>query len=266
MAGNVWEWVNDWYDHTYYYVAATQYEQCVTALECAAPANSSSYSRPSYYGNPLYYAYPVVNVTWYQANDYCQWADKRLPTEAEWEKAARGSSDTRPYPWGTTVPICDLANCGMNVGDTSAVGSYPLGASPYGALDMAGNVMEWVNDWFSDTYYGSLPPPVLNPQGPGRWGAPGRCGSGLGGPWVRSGRHSAGNTLPTTGTTFRLPLRPLRLTPKAWVPGLPAKQAWTSYDSPFSTVEPSKAAAGLSSSACRYSKVAVLSSFQRIAF
>ncbi len=139
------------------------YARCVAERACNAPYPSGSHTRQTYYGDPQFADHPVINVSWNDALSYCQWAGKRLPTEAEWEKAARGT-DARKYPWGNTPPDRTLANYGGNEGDTVEVGRYPAGVSPYGALDMAGNVYEWVADRYDARYYDQSPRD--NPAGP----------------------------------------------------------------------------------------------------
>jgi formylglycine-generating enzyme required for sulfatase activity len=111
--------------------------------------------------------YPVVGVSYYEAEAFCNWAGGHLPTEAQWEKAARWTgSHPNVYPWGDTWDAlkCNNAGDSLNAYQTMPVGSYALGASPYGCMDMAGNVWEWCKDWYSASYYGSSP--YTDPQGP----------------------------------------------------------------------------------------------------
>jgi len=140
-----------------YEVTNEQYYQCAKAGVCYLPRNSN-------YDIAEYLDHPVVDVSWFDAQTFCEWNDPdgRLPTEAEWEKAARGT-DGRTYPWGREINDTYL-NYNSNVGNSTPVGYYEKGISPYGAYDMAGNVWEWVADWYDESYYTSSP--EANPTGP----------------------------------------------------------------------------------------------------
>ena len=162
-------------------VTNSQYAQCVAAGFCDLPESyvydGETIFKDAGYNNSQFGNYPVVWIPWTEANSYCSWDGKNLPTEAQWEKAARGSSDTRIWPWGNTPPDCSLANYRHGGGGqgyctepdirgniySSAVGSYPQGASPYGVMDMAGNVYEFVMD-YKDPYY-------YEKYGPNAWTA-----------------------------------------------------------------------------------------------
>ena len=135
-------------------VTQQQYTSCVAAGACEAPACSWDCDS----GN-----FPASCLTWGQANDYCSWANKRLPTEAEWEKAARGDAGNK-YPWGNDDPDCTRANMSKCGEKPTAVGSLDAGKSPYGAFDMAGNVVEYVADFYDAAYYESSP--ASDPTGP----------------------------------------------------------------------------------------------------
>lgn len=160
-------------------VTVADYAECVDAGVCTEPLTDSEMIDQSIENNCNWNVFargdhPVNCVNWTQASTYCDWLGKRLPTEAEWEMAARGT-DNRNFPWGIAEPTCDLTNYNVTTMDSESLGcgtgttgvvctNSPDGDSPYGLCDMAGNVYELVNDIYSDTYY--TKDPEVNPQGP----------------------------------------------------------------------------------------------------
>ncbi len=154
-------------------VTFEQYNRCVKAGNCRKPHiillsrfknNGGKPKKGTKVKVAVDQKFPVVGITWEDADKYCRAIGKRLPTEAEWEKAARGT-DARRYPWGSQAPSCRLANIDLCGRKLSEVGKHPKGASPYGAQDMTGNVWEWVADWYDPKFY-SKPEAGRNPVGP----------------------------------------------------------------------------------------------------
>lgn len=144
-------------------VTNQQYAACVEAGACTVPYEEADAPYP--YAEPAFASNPVVGVDWQQADAYCAWIEARLPTEAEWEKVARGP-DGSPYPWGVDEPACELLNYAdcLDPSAPADILSYEDGQSLYKVWDLAGNVFEWVNDWYQQDYY--FASPAINPAGP----------------------------------------------------------------------------------------------------
>ncbi|MBN1303526.1 MAG: SUMF1/EgtB/PvdO family nonheme iron enzyme [Anaerolineales bacterium] len=171
-------------------VTNRMYSLCVSTGFCTSPVDTAASDALF---NSADANHPVVGVNWQQARTYCQWAGGDLPTEAQWELAARGTAG-RVYPWGNTTPNCNLANFGGCKEQTARVGSYLTGPSEFGALDMAGNAAEWVQDWYSPGYYETSP--QQDPTGPE---------SGSGRVWRGGGFSSTADEL---ASSARFPLNP----------------------------------------------------------
>ncbi len=171
-AHNVWvdEFLIDKYE-----VSNSLYFACVMDNHCESPAENDSHLFDNYYSNDRFQHFPVIQVTWQMAKTFCEWRGARLPTNAEWERAASGPGAEMGkgslYPWGNTSPNNKMANY-KNAplpelfADVTPVGGYESDKSFYGVYDMAGNVREWTADWIALNYYSTLPTKVKNPTGP----------------------------------------------------------------------------------------------------
>ena len=146
-----------------YEATVGQFQACVEDGACTEPRLIAGYQN-----NPDFVDYPAVFITWAMADDYCRWRGGRLPTEAEWEKAAGWepvSNESGTYPWGEDAPNSSYANTvGGGLDGTTKVGSYERGRSALGLYDMGGNVWEWVSDFYAGDYYANSP--SINPAGP----------------------------------------------------------------------------------------------------
>ena len=140
-------------------VTNMEYQRCIAVGKCTAPDLKDNLG----FNDPMRQSDPVVGVDWSQGEAYCQYANGHLPTEAQWEKTARGPNGN-DYPWGSNAPAKDLLNYNNYIGQTTNVISYPKGKSYYSALEMEGNVYEWVFDWYDPLYYKNGP--VQDPPGP----------------------------------------------------------------------------------------------------
>lgn len=170
-------------------VTQGSYQLCIDAGSCLAPTGGVPF-------DPLGTPALPVDASWQEAGTYCAWKGKRLPTEAEWEMAARGV-DGRIYPWGNSAPDCTRANMPGCAGTVEAVGSHPSGASPWGALDMAGNLYEWVSDYYQADYYATSP--AYDPQGP----PSGTLRVGRGGSYSSAALRTSARLRPLNGAGVR---------------------------------------------------------------